>query len=152
MINFNESQIDSGYYANAYIDATRTADYTQIKKMSSLLSYEYFNQEHAAKSQLKSFTISLKNQLVQFQNNKFDTTLSEHHLLATSEFQLAPKVIYSASADYIFAGAYKSNYFFHSALSYDLFQSKILAKAGFSISSQNLIHHGFGIGIQFLLS
>ena len=139
VINFNESQIDSGYYANAYIDATRTADYTQLKKMSSLLSYEYFNQEHAAKSQLKSFTISLKNQLVLFQNNNFDTTLSEHHLIATSEFQLAPKITYAASADYIFAGAFKSNYFFHSVLSYDLFQSKLLAKVGFSISSQSPI-------------
>jgi hypothetical protein len=76
-----------------------------------LLSYEYFNQQHTAKSQLKSFTISLKNQLVLFQNNNFDTTLSEHHLLATTEFQLAPKVIYSASVDYILAGTFKSNYF-----------------------------------------
>lgn len=137
VINFNESKIDSGYYANAFIDASRTADYTQIKKFSSLLSYEYFNQVHSGKSQLKSFTISLKNQLVLFQNNNFDTTLSEHHLLATSEFQLAPKLIYTASTDYIFAGVFKSNYFFNSALSYNLYQSKLIAKLGFTISSQS---------------
>ncbi len=137
VINFNESKIDSGYYANAFIDASSTADYTQIKKFSSLLSYEYFNQVHSGKSQLKSFTISLKNQLVLFQNNNFDTTLSEHHLLATSEFQLAPKLIYTASTDYIFAGVFKSNYFFNSALSYNLYQSKLIAKLGFTISSQS---------------
>lgn len=137
VINFNESKIDSGYYANAFIDASSTADYTQIKKFSSLLSYEYFNQVHSEKSQLKSFTISLKNQLVLFQNNNFDTTLSEHHLLATSEFQLAPKLIYTASTDYIFAGVFKSNYFFNSALSYNLYQSKLIAKLGFTISSQS---------------
>jgi hypothetical protein len=137
VINFNESKIDSGYYANAYIDATRTADYTQLKKFSSLLSYEYYNQAYLVKSQLKSFTISLKNQLVLFQNNNFDTTLSEHHLIATSEFQLAPKITYTASADYIFAGVFKSNYFFHSVLTYNLFQSKLIAKLGFSTSSQS---------------
>lgn len=137
VINFNESQIDSGYYANAYIDATRTTDYTQLKKFSSLLSYEYFNQAHLAASQLKSFTVSLKNQLVLFQNNNFDTTLSEHHLLASTAFQLAPKIIYTASADYIFAGVFKSNYFFHSDLSYHLYQNKLVAKLGFSTSSQS---------------
>ncbi len=127
VINFDANSIDSGYFAHIYIDSLKTADYTQIKKFNSLIAYEYFEQKSILKSGLKSFRFGLQNQLVAFQNNKFDSTFMSHHFISSLHFQISPAVNYLLHADYIFAGSYEKNFSLHTQLDYDLLQRRMIA-------------------------
>ncbi len=137
VINFDANTIDSGYFTHIYIDSFQTADYTQIKKFNSLFAYEYFEQGNVVKSGLKSFTFGLQNQLVAFQNNKFDSTFTSHHFISSLQFQISPAINYLLHADYLFAGAYEKNFSLSTQLNYDLLQRRMVATIAADVIRQS---------------
>ncbi len=108
---YDETPLDSGVYANIYIDSINTSDRLLVNKLLNRVGYEFFGRKKNSSNGLDRIALILRNQTINYQNLSIDTNFSQFALQSELDYTLSNKWTINATAGKVISGDYKGNFY-----------------------------------------